>query len=112
MNNLSLDIDGSQLKHKFYDCSDTRHVILGYDFQKKCQIHLKPGENKCWIKERGKYREIPCFDSREYRKASKVAMFENYIMQTYTEEIKAAEFRKREAQKGKTLLVKKTVTGF
>ena len=87
MTNLALDINGSQLKHKFYVCSDTRHVILGYDFQKNCKIHLEPGENKCWIKEHGSYKEVPCFDSREYRKASKVAMFENFTMQPYTESI-------------------------
>ena len=112
MTNLTLDIHGSQLRHKFYVCSDTRHVILGYDFQKNCKVHLEPGENKCWIKERGSYREIPCFDSREYRKASKVAMFENFTMQPYTESIISAELKRSEAQKGKTLLVKKTVTGF
>ena len=41
-----------------------------------------------------------------------MAMFENFTMQPYTESKVSAELRRSKAKKGKTLLVKKTVTGF
>ena len=37
---ITIIIDDIQFRYKFYVCADGKQVILGYDFQQDCKIHL------------------------------------------------------------------------
>ena len=109
---IRLNIYGSKMKNEFFVCGDASHVIIGYDFQKKHRIHLEPGVDKCWIYENNKYREVPCFDSGQYNKKSKVRMVQNFTVMPNCEAIVPATVQRGSDQDGKVMMIKPSITCF
>jgi predicted aspartyl protease len=71
---VQFDLEGRKFNYPFYICGDARNPIIGFDFQAKYDMYLRPGENALYIG----YRKLACFDHKKlWNKAS------NYVPAIY-----------------------------
>ena len=74
---IRFDLEGMKFKHEFYICGDCRNPIIGFDFQQKHDLYLRPAENALYI---GK-KKLACFDHSTFWGKAKVTMYQEYTIQ-------------------------------
>ena len=74
---IKFELEGIKYKHPFYVCGDARNPIIGFDFQQKYDMYLRPSENALYI---GK-KKLPCFDHSTFWGKAKVTMYQEFTIE-------------------------------
>ena len=80
---IKFELEGIKYKYPFYICGDARNPIIGFDFQQKYDMYLRPAENALYI---GK-KKLPCFDHATFWGKAKVTMFQEFTIEPQHEAI-------------------------
>jgi predicted aspartyl protease len=80
---ITFEIDGKPFTYEFYICADCKKPILGFDFQQKYDLYLRPAENALYI---GK-KKLPCFDHELFWGKEKVTMYQQFTIEPNHEAI-------------------------
>jgi predicted aspartyl protease len=73
---ITIDLEGVRYTHEFYICGDCRCPIIGFDFQQKYDLYLRPGENALYMQN----KKLPCFDHSTFWGKTKVTMYQQYTI--------------------------------
>jgi predicted aspartyl protease len=98
---VQFDLEGQKFKYPFYICGDARNPIIGFDFQAKYDMYLRPGENALYI---GK-RKLPCFDHTKFWNRAKVTMYQQYTIEPQHEAIVQGQVLRRDVSHNNKICV-------
>jgi hypothetical protein len=98
---VQFDLEGRKFNYPFYICGDARNPIIGFDFQAKYDMYLRPGENALYIGN----RKLACFDHTKFWNKAKVTMYQQYTIEPQHEAIVQGKVLKRDVDHNNKICV-------
>ena len=101
VSDIKFQLEGISYKHPFYICGDARNPIIGFDFQQKYDMYLRPAENALYI---GK-KKMPCFDHSTFWGKAKVTMYQEFTIEPQHEALVQGKVLQRKVNHNNKLCV-------
>ena len=80
---ITFYLEGIKYKYPLYICGAARNPIIGFDFQQKFDMYLRPSENALYIGN----KKLPCFEQNTFWGKAKVTMYQEFTIEPQHEAI-------------------------